>query len=226
MSREEDGFLSRWSRRKLESRREVEPAPEPAPLAPEPPPEAGEPVPEVPGEGEMSAEEIAALPPVESIGPQTDISAFLRKGVPAALRKAALRRVWAADPAIRDYVNEAREYAYDWNVPGGVPGTGALLPTDDVEAMLARVFGGSPAPGPRPGVTEEPPPSDAVHAQAPRDGTLAQGREVADPAQDPLPQEAADQPAKPPRSAERETISPEKDAESPRPRRHGGAVPV
>ncbi len=226
MSREEDGFLSRWSRRKLEARREVEPTPDPAP----PPPEAepatgagGSPV-EAPDEAEMSAEEIAALPPVESIGPETDIAAFLRKGVPAALRKAALRRVWAADPAIRDYVNEAREYAYDWNVPGGVPGTGALLPTDDVEAMLARVFGGSPSP--RPGVTEEPSAPGPVDAQPPEGGTVADAGEAREPSADPTPAQAAIEPAKPSPSPGRETISPEKDAEIARPRRHGGAAPV
>ena len=51
--------------------------------------------------------------------------------------------MWSLDPAIRDYVGEAREYAYDWNVPGGVPGNGPLLPTDDVGAMLGRIFGES-----------------------------------------------------------------------------------
>src|SRR5690349_9250496 len=118
-----DDFLSRWSRRKLEVQREgkAEPA---APLAPEQAPaEEGEP--------ELTPEEIAALPKIDEMTPDTDLTVFFRKGVREMLKKAALRRMWSLDPAIRDYVGEAREYAYDWNVPGGVPGNGPLLPTDD-----------------------------------------------------------------------------------------------
>ena len=59
---------------------------------------------------------------MDELTPETDITVFLRKGVPEFLKNAALRRMWSLDPAIRDYVSEAREYAYDWNVPGGVPG--------------------------------------------------------------------------------------------------------
>src|SRR3546814_8539167 len=44
------------------------------------------------------------------------------------------------DPAIRDFVGHARDYAYDWNTPGGVPGSGALQP-EDVAAMVRRIFG-------------------------------------------------------------------------------------
>jgi hypothetical protein len=131
-------FLSRWSRRKLDTRRADEaPRPEtnddPAHDAPADEPEDG-----------LSPDEIAALPKIEEITSDTDMTVFLRKGVPELLRKAALRRLWSVDPAIRDYVGDARDYAYDWNIPGGVPGNGPLLPSDDVEAMLNRLFGGRP----------------------------------------------------------------------------------
>ena len=64
--------------------------------------------------------------------------------MPEALRNAALRKIWALDPAIRDYRSEALDYAYDWNAPGGVPG-GAELPTDyDSREMVARIFGDGP----------------------------------------------------------------------------------
>jgi hypothetical protein len=133
-----DDFLSRWSRRKLEIRREEDAAPAPAQQPVQEPAQAPQ------DEPEITPEEIAALPPVEEITAETDITAFLRKGVPDFLKNAALRRVWSLDPAIRDYVSEAREYAYDWNVPGGVPGNGPILPTDDVGAMVARIFDGPP----------------------------------------------------------------------------------
>jgi hypothetical protein len=130
-------FLSRWSRRKLEVKRAEEIAPADAPEAgPDAAPGAEELSP-----GELSPEELAALPPVESLTAQSDISAFLRKGVPQALRNAALRRAWALDPEIRDYIGDARDYAYDWNVPGGVPGTGPLDAGTDLARMVEDVFG-------------------------------------------------------------------------------------
>jgi hypothetical protein len=132
-------FLSRWSRRKLDNRRADEtPQPE-ASLAPIPDSSSSDDL-----QDELSPEEIEALPKIEEITPDTDITVFLRKGVPELLRKAALRRLWSVDPEIRDYVGDARDYAYDWNIPGGVPGNGPLLPTDDVEAMVDRVFGRRP----------------------------------------------------------------------------------
>jgi hypothetical protein len=118
-----DDFLSRWSRRKrglgsvekLESTETLEES--------------------------LSPEAIAALPSLDSLGPDSNMLAFLQKGVPAALRNAALRKAWALDPRIRDYVSDALDYAYDWNVPGGVPGNGPLLPSDDVIGMVERIFG-------------------------------------------------------------------------------------
>jgi hypothetical protein len=142
MSRERTDFLSRWSRRKLDSRhQEPDAQPAEATTAAEAVPEPIPPADEEPG---LTPEEIAALPKVEDLTPESDIRSFLRKGVPQLLRNAALRRMWSLDPAIRDYVSEAREYAYDWNVPGGVPGNGPLLPSDDVGEMLGRIFGDAP----------------------------------------------------------------------------------
>jgi hypothetical protein len=219
VSRDEDGFLSRWSRRKQEARRA--PPGEAPPAADPSPPPGDEAVAEGPAQAPapdpdaITEEELAALPPVESIGPDTDIAGFLRKGVPAALRKAALRRVWAADPMIRDYVNEAREYAYDWNTPGGVPGFGSIEP-GEVKAMLARVFGETPQPRP-----------DA----APQDGPAAEAGPPGEPAQvqaqapDATPQEGAPAPEPPPQAPDAPETAPD-EAPSPRPRRHGGAVPV
>jgi hypothetical protein len=131
-----DGFLSRWSRRKEEARR-AEAAPEPPPEEALPPAEDTAPA----AAPELTPEEIALLPKVEELTAESDFSGFLRRGVPESLRNAALRKMWVLDPAIRDFEGHARDYAYDWNVPGGVPGTGPLGPGDDVAAMARRVFG-------------------------------------------------------------------------------------
>ena len=51
--------------------------------------------------------------------------------------------MWSLDPNIRDFVSEAREYAYDWNVPGGVPGSGgALPPADEIRKLAEQIVGG------------------------------------------------------------------------------------
>jgi hypothetical protein len=130
MSDEE--FLKRWSRRKQEARKEdmaAEQAPPPAAATPADPAE-----PEL---------DLSKLPPLDSITAATDITEFLRKGVPAELRSAALRRAWAADPAIRDFVGLA-ENAWDFTDPNAMPGFGALHSTpEQIGAMVERVFGGA-----------------------------------------------------------------------------------
>jgi hypothetical protein len=83
--------------------------------------------------------DISSLPAIESLTAASDIRAFLRKEVPEALKRAALRRAWSLDPAIRDFVGPA-DYAWDYNAPDGVPG-GALELLGDVREMLAQVFG-------------------------------------------------------------------------------------
>jgi hypothetical protein len=140
---EEKNFLSRWSRLKREAE-----AKRPAALDTSVPSDAGGPETGVGavednqlGLPDLTAEELAALPRLEDITPETDLAPFMRVGVPAGLRNAALRRMWALDPAIRDRVGDALEYAYDWNVPGSVPGSGPLLPVDDVAAMLRSIAG-------------------------------------------------------------------------------------
>jgi hypothetical protein len=71
----------------------------------------------------------ASLPPIESISAETDIRAFLAPGVPPELARAALRRAWAADPKIRDFVGLA-DYDWDFNAPGSMAGFGPLEMTE------------------------------------------------------------------------------------------------
>lgn len=160
-----DDFLSRWSRRK----REVVQVDEPSPLAgPSPQPDEtaqpGAAIDDAYGADTIADEDIAALPSLDSLTAETDLTQFLRIGVPQAIRNAALRRMWSIDPGIRDYLSEAREYAFDWHIPGAVPGTGPMLPTDDIAGMVRDVFAGSKP------VVVEPPPSEQIdedeHAEA------------------------------------------------------------
>jgi len=136
-----ESFLTRWSRLKREADDAAVPAAEPAP------PHSDEPAPEPETRScvnESSKEDIdskvAALPPIESITNSTDIRAFLDPAIPAPLTRAALRRAWVADPAIRDFVGLS-ENAWDFNAPDGVPGFGSLLPSDQVQRMLVGMLG-------------------------------------------------------------------------------------
>jgi len=85
----------------------------------------------------------ATLPPIESIDAQTDITVFLRSGVPEGLRLAALRRAWTVDPAIRDFKG-LQENDWNFNDPNGIPGFGELGPEVDVKRMVAEILGEAP----------------------------------------------------------------------------------
>jgi hypothetical protein len=98
-----------------------------------------------PGVASQSAAAIAALDParlpaIESITSLSDIREFLAPGVPEELTRAALRRVWVTDPAIRDFVGPA-ENQWDFTKPDGVPGFGLLEQlTPELRRMVASVF--------------------------------------------------------------------------------------
>lgn len=129
-----DDFLSRWSRRKDEARTADKAAVDPAPQI------AGDRN-EAAAEPALTPEDIASLPRLEELTCETDITGFLRPGVPSALRKAALRKMWLLDPAIRDFPGHARDYAYDWNTPGGVPGNELIPSGEEIAAMARRILG-------------------------------------------------------------------------------------
>ncbi|MEI6158762.1 MAG: DUF3306 domain-containing protein [Roseococcus sp.] len=111
-------FLSRWSRRKRGEELPEPEAPSPAQAAaPEP---AQEPAPLVEAPPPEPEFDLASLPPIETLDVSSDFSLFLKPGVPQALRTAALRKAWVADPLIRDYMSPL-DYAWDFNTPGGLP---------------------------------------------------------------------------------------------------------
>lgn len=82
-----EGFLSRWSRLKDQARQ-----PEPVqPPEPEPAPEAA------PAQA-AEAPPPPDLPPVDSLTPDSDFSPFLQAGVPDAIKRAAMAKLWSSDP--------------------------------------------------------------------------------------------------------------------------------
>jgi TorA maturation chaperone TorD len=81
----------------------------------------------------------ASLPPLQSIAAGTDIRSFLGSRVPVELTRAALRRAWATDPAIRDFIGIA-ESQWDFNDPTAMPGFGPLG-AEDVPGLAGQASG-------------------------------------------------------------------------------------
>jgi len=131
-------FLERWSRRKrLAARHGAEKAQaasiDPAAVA----------APDV----TAAAFDPACLPPIESINAASDIRAFLGPAVPVELTRAALRRAWIVDPAIRDFI-EIAENQWDFGRPDGVPGFGSLHVTPELRRLVMELCGDPAATGP------------------------------------------------------------------------------
>jgi len=165
-----ENFLARWSRKKLDAAEEpAPPAADPASAPPSPDDAADKPAGEtadVPAPASNAAKpaapafDPASLPSLDSIGAQTDIRGFLQPGVPAELARAALRRAWSSDPAIRDFKGLA-ENDWDFNDPNAMFGFGELGPDVDIKKMLAAVFGETP----KEEIASLPAKSDAVNPE-------------------------------------------------------------
>ena len=179
---EPENFLSRWSRRKLESEPEQDDA-QRASEAGSPPAQADDAGAEQ-GEGTKDAKPGSSrrstsprLPSLESITSETDIRLFLQKGVPADLTRAALRRAWSADPAIRDFI-EIAENQYDFATGSDLPGFGPLdASADEIRKMVANVFGD----GPKVPVEQQAPTSAQDETPA-----IPESSEVAGPSAEPV----------------------------------------
>lgn len=217
MAEEELGFLSRWSRRKraLERGEDVPPVPE---AMAEPPQPVAEALPEAPLVCEIPPEpefDPASLPPVETLDAASDFTAFLKPGVPQALRSAALRKAWTADPLIRDFVNSL-DYGWDFNTPGGLPHgfSDTLGVTGEALRKLISQAIGAIEP-------EEEKPAEVIAAEAA--APQAPAMEVPDAV------EAAAEPDHPVRLSELAPPPAALLAEAPplpTRRRHGGALPA
>jgi hypothetical protein len=208
----DENFLARWSRRK----RETGAVDAPPQVEPARPPNLEPAAAVVADKDEV---DLSSLPSLESITGETDITAFLRKGIPQDLSRAALRRAWEADPAIRDFVGLA-ENAWDFNDPNAMPGFGPLDYTEEQLATLVnRVVGGVRS------VAEQL--AAAIPEQADQ-AELAASDETPKAVADPEPARAAVPETSPQTLAALQPQSPERAADeepAARPRTHGSALP-
>src|SRR5437763_7253595 len=205
-------FLSRWSQRKREAKQADAETPsvetdDPCTAAAEKPP--------------AQEVDLSFLPKLEDLTAATDMTVFLREGVPESLRNAALRKCWALDPAIRNYINPALEYAYDWNTPGGVPGSSEIGIGMDVARLVSQIMGSDEKP-----LAETNSPAEGVGRSASDSDRAIQ--------YDAMQERAPEQPSEPVRVGERacvgdcdrsekDALRKDNDSAAPQPavRRHG-----
>jgi hypothetical protein len=231
---EDENFLARWSRRKREAEQAKPPAPAPADAVEAEQERVAADAPESEERARAAARDepkfdLASLPPIDAIGPDTDIRPFLRPGVPSDLTRAALRRAWSVTPGIRDYIGPS-ENSWDFTSagPDGVPGFDFGDPGVDVHRLAAELFGGNETPEPSPPVstaarTEEAPAEKSGAVVSPE----ASVHDILRP-----------EPGAPPAATAREPgqalTAPQQGAHAPedvtseskaRARRHGGALP-
>lgn len=213
-----EGFLSRWSRRKLT------PVPETGASVPDDPSSVsaaveGEPV--LPPEAEPEFD-VSTLTPLEALTSDSDFTQFLQKGVPEALRSAALRKMWVLDP-ILSAPDRFAEYAWDFNDPTAMPGFGPMEAGFDPASMLRQIMGEkdpeAPAEEGAAGLPAESLAANQDEAPAepvepvPVSDSPAAGQIVA------IPDDSVEEPI-----VARETVEEDVETILPR-RRHGGALP-
>ena len=126
MSSDKEPFLARWSRLKQE-RLTGEQSAEPA---------------SVPAEaGERSAP-VAPLPPLEELTPQSDFSAFMNPKVADALRRAALKKLFA-HPEL-NVADQFEPFSGDWTIGEPIPEE-MLTRLQEARAALLRKAAEPPA---------------------------------------------------------------------------------
>ncbi len=131
--RDEDGFLDRWSRRKrgeaspgapeTETAEAAQPAAKPAEPSggrSGPPPARARPTAAGPLQSEDAPdsgdpEVVAKLPDLDTLKEDSDFTVFLQDGVPDALRRQALRRLWRTNPVLAN-LDGLNDYDEDYTV--------------------------------------------------------------------------------------------------------------
>jgi hypothetical protein len=161
---EDENFVSRWSRRKIEARKTTE-----KPAEPKPPSE-----PAALNAGAVAPPLAASeLPPLESLkGLASEYTEFLKPGVDENLRRSALKKLFA-DP---HFENFERFEAYCEDFTQGEPIPLAMLKTlehakgllfNDEEKNDAQGAAEKPAAEPPPEADQEPEAQSEAKAEAP-----------------------------------------------------------
>jgi len=114
MTRDDDNFISRWSRRKIEARKDDKQGEVAKPAS-------ARPQPVVPAKAAIQpeAQAPAVLPPLDSLTIDSDFTPFLRPGVDPALRQEALKKL-VRDPRF-NVMDGLDVYIDDYSKPDPLP---------------------------------------------------------------------------------------------------------
>ena len=135
-----EGFVARWSRRKIEEKEpsketkiEVSKLEEGAPLDTKSTQDVGE-------EGETNVDD---LPDIKTLNESSDYTPFMKDGVPEKLKRLALRKLWKSNPAF-GFIDGLDDYDEDYSAIGIVaqeiftnykPGKGMIDPDETEEEI-------------------------------------------------------------------------------------------
>lgn len=135
-----EGFVARWSRRKIEEKEpsketkiEVSKLEEGAPLDTKSTQDVGE-------EGETNVDD---LPDIKTLNESSDYTPFLKDGVPEKLKRLALRKLWKSNPVF-GIIDGLDDYDEDYSAIGIVaqeiftnykPGKGMVDPNEAEEEI-------------------------------------------------------------------------------------------
>lgn len=152
-------FLARWSRLKRKAQAEPREAAVRSgtarPRVVEAEPQAAPPA------AASAAKPVEELPPIETLGKDSDYTPFMRADVPDALRNKALRKLWQSDPVFAN-LDGLVDYAEDF---------GAAFAVGGAVATVYRVLQGMPDPAdekrPEPAVEPAAEPAAAAADPAP-----------------------------------------------------------
>jgi len=164
MSGHDEGFLARWSRRKIESRA-ARPDASPQPEVPDaavpramPPQDAAPPAPAVPAQSPARE-----LPPLESLTPESDFAPFMRADVDPAVKGEALKTLFS-DPAL--YPMDGLDvYIDDYTKPDPLP-PGWLERLNQLASLHGDPAVGTEPPNELPAANGEASPAEPGTARA------------------------------------------------------------
>ncbi len=116
----QDGFLSRWSRRKRGLEAESGPDDAIRPVVDE---NAGADEPDTPAENPelVANREAAEAVDLETLTYESDFTIFMKRGVPSALKNAALQKLWRSNPVLA-VVDGLNDYDEDFRIAEGIAG--------------------------------------------------------------------------------------------------------
>ncbi len=163
----DESRLSRWSRRKAETRAgRGGAAPELREENADLPVDAAN-----PGETGQDAPADQAPPPdlpdIDTLTAESDFTAFMKEGVPKALRRQALRKLWASDPVF-NIIDGMEEYGEDYTDAATV--IEGMKSAWEVGKGYPKEEKQEPSPDGAEAVTDEESADDEAHEENTRNG--------------------------------------------------------